>query len=75
MRNWLVKVRRYGGGESVVGKFGTPYSAQAYADSMNEAYHTDSYYVEQYSPSLSEWPTMETIRKTVKDFRKKYNNG
>ena len=53
VEKWCVKLRRYDGSESVVRLVGSEPVAQAYADGMNFAYQSDSYYVEPYDPDLA----------------------
>lgn len=56
MRPWLVKVKRYMGGESIVNSFDFELDAQEYVDQMNNEYQTDSYFVEQYDQAkLTGW--------------------
>lgn len=50
---WYVKVRRYGGGESVIAVRDTQDEADGVAASMNEAYMTDAYYAEPFNPELA----------------------
>ena len=53
---WIVKVRRYGGGTSVVShRFDELHKAQMEADRKNEEYQTDAYYVEMYDPMKAGW--------------------
>lgn len=49
---WLVKVKRYGGGESVIARFSYKPEAQDLADAYNKKYQTDTYYVEKFDPEL-----------------------
>lgn len=53
---WLAKVKRYGGGESVVGIFKTRDEACDEVDRCNRDYQSNIYYVEEYDPAKSEWP-------------------
>lgn len=46
---WLTKVRRYGGGTSILDMNDTKEKAQALADEFNQTYQTDNYYVERYT--------------------------
>ena len=55
---WLVKVRRYTGGESVVDSCPTEASAVDVARRFNEAYQTDTYYVEEYDKEKVQWPSL-----------------
>lgn len=50
MSRYLLKVRRNGGGESVLGSFPEKSLAQAAADELNTDYQSDNYYVEEYDP-------------------------
>ena len=56
MKHWLVKVRRYGGGESVVDHYDRREDAEFKAKYMNEGYQTDTYYVEEFNEELLNWP-------------------
>lgn len=47
MKRWLVKVRRYTGGTSVLTDFTVQSFAQSYADEWNRVYQTDTAYVEE----------------------------
>lgn len=49
---WVLKVRRYGGGESVICTFSSKVDAQAMANERNQTYQTDTYYVEKFDPEL-----------------------
>ena len=49
--DFLVKVRHYRGGESVIERFGSRQEAQDVARGLNERYHTDHYYVEPFDPA------------------------
>lgn len=59
-RKVLVKVRRYDGSESVLRRHSDPELAQMQADAYNEAFQTDTCYVEDYDPAKDEWPTGPT---------------
>lgn len=48
MSRHLVKVRRYGGGESVVDSLVSAESAHDRAEYFNALYQTDTYYAEPY---------------------------
>ena len=54
---WLVKVRRYGGGESVIARYEHREAAEQHADDMNRAYQSDNYYVEQLDQAKQSWLT------------------
>ena len=45
---WVTKVRRNGGGYSILDVASTKEKAQALADEFNEQYQTDNYYIEPY---------------------------
>lgn len=45
---WVTKVRRYGGGSSILDVASTKDKAQALADEFNQQYQTDNYYIEKY---------------------------
>lgn len=45
---WVTKVRRNGGGTSILDVASTKEKAQALADEFNEQYQTDNYYIEKY---------------------------
>lgn len=47
---WVCKVRRYGGGTSILDVASTKAQAQALADEFNTQYQTDNYYIERYDP-------------------------
>ena len=51
MAKWYTKVKRYGGGESVLQGFETKEEARQLAAELNEQYQTDSYYAEEHIPS------------------------
>jgi len=53
---WLVKVRRYGGGESVVRQHSDKGLAEDQAAAWNQQYQTDAAYVEKWEASKSDWP-------------------
>ena len=59
---WLVKVRRYGGGESVVSRHRFKIEAERNAQQMNEWYQTDRYYVEEFDQAKQHWPTGEAVQ-------------
>lgn len=53
---WLVKVARYGGGESVVAIMGTRSAAEAEAAWWNAQYQSDNYYVEAWDKEkVGDW--------------------
>jgi hypothetical protein len=55
---WVAKVRRPGGGESVLRGRGTRAEAQAAADAYNEPYQSDDAYVEEWdSVKAAAWPS------------------
>lgn len=60
---WLAKVRRYGGGEGVVGAFATRDEACNEVDRRNRAYQSNIYYVEKYDPKKVSFPTRPTTPK------------
>ena len=45
---WVTKVRRNGGGTSILDVASTKEKAQALADEFNEQYQTDNYFIEKY---------------------------
>ena len=47
--DWVTKVRRNGGGYSIL-NISDKEKAEKLANDMNEAYQTDNYYVEPYEP-------------------------
>lgn len=47
MKRWLVKVRHYRGGESVIGHCDSRAAADATAAARNARYQTDATYVEE----------------------------
>ena len=47
---WVCKVRRNGGGTSILDIASTKAKAQALADEFNTQYQTDNYYIEPYDP-------------------------
>lgn len=49
---WVTKVRRNGGGTSILDVASTKAQAQALADEFNEQYQTDNYYIEKYDEAL-----------------------
>lgn len=49
---WVCKVRRNGGGYSILDVASTKEKAQALADEFNEQYQTDNYYIEPYREEL-----------------------
>lgn len=49
---WVTKVRRNGGGTSVLDVASSKEKAQALADEFNEQYQTDNYYIEKYDGAL-----------------------
>lgn len=50
-RPWLVKVRRNGGGESVVSRWSHRADAEEDVGFRNADIQSDNYYVEQYDPT------------------------
>ena len=56
---WLVKVRRYGGGESVIARYEYREAAEQHADDLNRAYQSDNYYVEEFDQAKQHWFTGE----------------
>lgn len=48
MKQWLVKIRRYDGSESVLGSYEHREDAENEVRYLNEAYQTDSHYVEEF---------------------------
>lgn len=56
---WAVKIRRNGGGESIIEWHSTEVVAQEMADLMNADIQSDSYYVEQ-------WDERKSWNRTVK---------
>ena len=58
---WLVRVRRYTGGESVVSRHEFKSEADRDAQQMNEWYQTDRYYVEEFDPAKQHWPTGKAV--------------
>lgn len=63
--SWLAKLRRYGGGESVMSRHATKHDAQLVVDEWNTQHQTDSAYVEQYDKSKDEGPTHAETRAIV----------
>lgn len=53
---WLVKIRRYDGGDSVFQRVATKSYADTIAEVWNKNYQTDTYYVEAFKPEKMEWP-------------------
>lgn len=51
--SWYVKVKRYGGGDSVVATRATEGAATEAADAMNRNYMTDTFYAEPHNPDLA----------------------
>jgi len=49
--SWLVKVKHYGGGESVVARHESRALAELTATIRNDEYHTDNYYAEECDPT------------------------
>jgi hypothetical protein len=47
MKEWLVKVKHYRGGESVITDFDDKGEAQEHVDYLNGNYQSDNYYVER----------------------------
>lgn len=64
-RKVLVKVRRYDGSESVLRRHSDPELAQLQADAYNQAFQTDTCYVEDYDPAKDEWPTGKTLAEAL----------
>jgi len=54
---WLAKLKRYGGGESVMSRHSTHLAAQEVVHDWNTRYQTDAAYVELYEKHKDEWPT------------------
>lgn len=52
MTRWAVKVKRYGGGESVISIHDEENVARSVAKARNRDYQTDSYYVEKWGEAL-----------------------
>lgn len=50
--HWVTKVRRNGGGTSIIDIKSTEDEAQALADEFNAQYQTDNYYIEPYDEDL-----------------------
>ena len=55
--SWLMKVKRYGGGESVVVSKATREQAQAAADDWNDTYQTDVAFIEECDRAKVDWPS------------------
>lgn len=51
---WLTKVRRYGGGTSVISSWDTKKEAEDHRDGLNSHLQTDAYYCEPYDPEKIE---------------------
>lgn len=50
--SWVCKVRRNGGGTSILDVASTKEKAQALADEFNTQYQTDNYFIEPYNEAL-----------------------
>lgn len=48
MKQWLVKIRRYDGSESVVGSYDHRDDAENEMRYLNEGYQAETYYVEEF---------------------------
>jgi len=61
VKEWLVKVKHYRGGESILDSFENKQDAQLKVDALNGQYQTDNHYVERFDPNkLSSWkPTAD----------------
>ena len=56
MKDWLLKIYRYDGSDSVLDDFDTKEEAQKAADEMNRHEQTDTYRVERFQRSQMDWP-------------------
>ena len=72
MKPWLVKVKFYSGGESIVGDFDTIVEAQQWADGLNNQYQTDTYRVEEFDPEkMTGWGVPQPVlQEFVKEMRR-----
>jgi hypothetical protein len=50
VKAWVLKFRSYRGGDSVIWDYDTEDEAKAEADRRNEAYQSDTFYVERWDP-------------------------
>lgn len=62
MKDFLLKIRRYDGSESVLDDFDTFEDAQTAADEMNAQEQSHNYYVERFERSKLDWPDLPTAR-------------
>jgi hypothetical protein len=53
---WLAKLKRYGGGESVMSSHSTHLAAQEVVHDWNTRYQSDMAYVELWEEQKDEWP-------------------
>lgn len=56
MGDWVVKIRRYDGSESVLETHATEDEAKASAALSNTHEQTNQYYAEEWQPESTEWP-------------------
>lgn len=62
---WLAKLRRYGGGESILSRHNTHLAAQEVVHDWNTRYQTDSAYVEKYDPFRASFPVFQQVHSEV----------
>lgn len=55
---WVFKIRRYDGSDSVLESHLTRREAEAKAREMNEHEQTDQYYAERWDPAKTVWPKL-----------------
>lgn len=62
MKDWLLKVRHYAGGESIVASFMDQGDAVREAAHRNLQYQTDTYFVEKFDQAkLTRWDIAPTL--------------
>ena len=54
-KDWLVKIKRYDGSESVLGRYAYWDDAQSKASKLNRDSQSKQYYVELYDPSKANY--------------------
>ncbi len=71
MSGWLMKVRFYTGGETVMSSHSTESMAQQAADEWNGKYQTYTAYVEPFEQEKLEWPSLDAFDDIVDRLKKK----
>lgn len=62
---WLAKLKRYGGGESILSRHSTYLAATEVVSDWNTRYQTDAAYVEKYDPLRASFPVFQQVHSDV----------